>query len=86
MYPSGVSKWGAIADPESHTHLSLDNVVTMSLYMADTMDILTSACLHVSHSVNGQKSRTLSAIESEVPTFAAAITAVNPQRTRPVNM
>ena len=84
--PISVSISVAISDPESNAHLSFVNVVAVPLNMADTMEILTSACLHVSYSVNGQRSRTLSAIESEVPTFAAAITAVNPQRTRPVNM
>ena len=50
------------------------------------MEIFITACLHVDNSVNGQRSRTLSAIESEVPTFAAVIAAVNSQYTRPVNM
>ena len=76
----------AISDPESNAHLSFVNVVAVPLNMADTMEVLTFACLHVSYPVNGQRSRTLSAIESEVPTFAAAITAVNPQRTRPINL
>ena len=54
--------------------------------MADAKEIFISACLHIDHSVNGQRSRTFSAIESEVPTFAAAIAFVNSQCTRPVNM
>ena len=54
--------------------------------MTDAMEIFITACLHVDNSVNGQRRRTLSAIESEVPTFAAAIAAVNSQYTRPVNM
>ena len=45
-----------------------------------------NACLHVDHSVNGQRFRTFSTIESEVPTFAAVIAFVNSQCTRPVNM
>ena len=62
------------------------DVITVPLNMADAMEIFITACLHVDNSVNGQRSRTLSAIESEVPTFAAAIAAVNSQCTRPVNM
>ena len=50
------------------------------------MEIFITACPHVDDSVNRQRSRTLSTIESEVPTFAAAIAGVNSQYTRPVNM
>ena len=81
-----VSISGAIADPESHKHLSFGNVITVPLNMADAMEIFITACLHVDNSVNRQRSRTLSAIESEVPTFAAVIAVVNSQCTRPVNM
>ena len=35
------------------------------------MEIFATAVSHVDNSVNGQGTRTLSAIESEVPTFAA---------------
>ena len=41
---------------------------------------------HADNSVNGQGTRTLSAIESEVPTFAAVIAVANSQCTHPVNM
>ena len=81
-----VSKWGAVADPESHAHLSFVDVITVPLNMADAMEIFITACLHVDNSVNRQRSRTLSAIEGEVPTLAAGIAAVNSQYTRPVNM
>ena len=50
------------------------------------MKIFISTCPHVDNSVNGQRTRTLCSIESEVPTFAAGIAAVNSQGTRPVNM
>ena len=84
--PISVSKWSAVADPESHAHLSFVDVITVPLNMADAMEIFITACLHVDNSVNRQRSRTLSAIESEVPTFAAPIAGVNSQCTRPVNM
>ena len=81
-----VSIGSAVADPESHAYLSFVDVITVPLNMADAMEIFITACLHVDNSVNRQRSRTLSAIESEVPTFAAAIAVVNSQCTRPVNM
>ena len=84
--PISVSISGAIADPESHAHLSFVDVITVSLNMADAMEIFIATCTHVDNSVNGQRSRTFSAIESEVPTFAAPIAAVNSQCTSPVNM
>ena len=73
-----VSIWSAVADPESHANLSFMDVITVSLNMADAKEIFITARRHVDNSVNGQRSRTLSAIESEVPTFAAAIAAGNP--------
>ena len=84
--PISVSISGAISDPESHAHLSFMDVITAPLNMADAKEIFITACLHVDDSVNGQRSRTLSTIESEVPTFAAGIAGVNSQYTRPVNM
>ena len=62
------------------------DVITVPLNMADAMKIFITARRHVDNSVNGQRSRTLRAIESEVPTFAAVIAAMNSQCTRPVNM
>ena len=62
------------------------DVVTVSLNMADAMEILATVFSHADNSVDGQGTRTLSAIESEVPTFAAVIAVVNSQCTRPVNM
>ena len=62
------------------------DVITVPLNMADAMEIFITACRHVDNSVNRQRSRTLRAIESEVPTFAAVIAGVNSQYTRPVNM
>ena len=73
-----VSIWGAVADPESHAHLSFIDVITVPLNMADAMEIFITARLHVDNSVNRQRSRTLSAIEGEVPTLAATIAAGNP--------
>ena len=60
--------------------------MTVPLNMADAMEIFITARRHVDNSVNWQRSRTLNAIESEVPTFAAAVAALNSQYSRPVNM
>ena len=81
-----VSIWRAVADPESHAHFSFMDVITVPLNMADAKEIFITARRHVDNSVNRQRSRTLRAIESEVPTFAAVIAALNSQYTRPVNM
>ena len=83
--PISVPISGAISDRESHANLSVEYVITVSLNMADAMKIFISTCPHVDNSVNGQRTRTLCAIESEVPTFAAGIAVVNSQCTRPVN-
>ena len=50
------------------------------------MEIFATAVSHVDNFVNGQGIRTLSAIKSEVPTFAVVTVAVNSQCTSPVNM
>ena len=76
--PISVSISGAIADPESHAHLSFVDVITVPLNMTDAMEIFITARRHVDNSVNRQRSRTLRAIECEVPTFAAVIAAGNP--------
>ena len=76
--PISVSISGAISYPESHAHLSFMDVITVPLNMADAKEIFITACRHVDNSVNGQRSRTLRAIESKVPTFAAGIAAGNP--------
>ena len=81
-----VSIWSAVADAESDAHLSFVDIITVPLNMADAKEIFITACLHEDNSVNGQRSRTLSTNESEVPTFAAGIAGVNSQYTRPVNM
>ena len=72
-----VSISGAVADPESHAHISFVDIITVPLNMTDAMDITITACPHEDNAVNRQRSRTLSAIESEVPTFAAAIAVLN---------
>ena len=50
------------------------------------MGIFTTSLLHVHDAVNGQRNRTFSAVESEVPVLAAAVTAIDPKSTSPVHM
>jgi len=67
-----------IADPESHAHLSLVDVVTVPLNMADAVKILSVALPHVHNTVNRQGSGTFSTVEGEVPAFATARAPVDP--------
>ena len=75
-----------VTDPESHTHFPFVDAATVSLNMAVAMGIFTTSLLHVHDAVNGQRSRTFSAVESEVPALAAAVTAIDPKSTSPVHM
>ena len=71
----------AASDPECHAHLSLVNIVAVTLDMAVTMQILRGvlASLHVDCTFNRPRGSAFSAIESEIPAAAAAITVVDPE-------
>ena len=75
-----------ITNPESHSHLSFVDVVTVPLNMADSVKTLSVALPHVHYTVNGQGSWTLCAVESEVPAFATACTLVDSKGTSPGHM
>ena len=77
---------GTLSNPESHSHLSLVDVITMTLNMAVTMKIVVLASSHVERTVNGARRAALSAIECEIPTTTAVVTAINPEVTSKVNM
>ena len=76
----------AASNPESNSHLSLVNVITMTFNMAVTVKVVALAGLHVECTVNGARRAALGAIESEIPTATADITVVNPEVTSKVNM
>ena len=71
----------AAPNPESHAHLSFVNVVAVTLNMAVTMQILDGilASLHVKCTFNRSRDYAFSAIESEIPAAATAVTVVDPE-------
>ena len=77
---------GTLSNPESHSHLSFLDVITVTFNMAVTEKIVVHASSHVEGSVNGARRATLSAIEGEIPTSAAVVTVSNPEVTSKVNM
>ena len=76
----------ATTNPESHSHLSLVDVTTVTFNMAVTVKIVILAGLHIEHSVNGARRAALGAIEGEIPTATAVVTSINPEVTSEVNM
>ena len=76
----------AVSNPESHSHLSLVNVITVTFNVAVTVKIMVPACLHVECTVNRPRRAALGAIEGEIPAATALVTVVNPEVTSKVNM
>ena len=76
----------AASYPESHSHLSLVDVITVTFNMAVTVKIVVLAGLHVERTVNGARRAALGAIEGEIPTTTAVVTGMNPEVTSKVNM
>ena len=77
---------GTISDPESHAHLAFVDVIAVTLNIVDAVNILTLCLPHVHKTVNWQRGCTFSTVESEIPAFAATVTASNTKYTSPVNM
>jgi len=77
---------GTISDPESHAHLAFVDLVTVPLNIADAVNILNLCSFHVHKTVNRQGICTFNIVESKIPAFAAAITAVDSNNASPVNM
>ena len=71
----------AAPNPESHAHLSFVNVVAVTLNMAMTMQIVSGvfASFHVKCTFNRPRDSAFSAIESEIPAAATAVTVVDPE-------
>jgi len=76
----------ATTNPESHSHLSIVDVITVTFNMAVTMEIVVPASCHVERTVNGARRAALCAIEGEIPTTTAVVTLNNPEVTSKVNM
>jgi len=75
-----------LSNPESHSHLSLVDVITVTFNMAVTVKIVVLASVHVERTVNGARRAALGAIECEIPTTTTVVTSTNPQVTSKVNM
>ena len=76
----------ATSNPESHSHLSLVDVITVTFNMAVTVKIVALTSVHVERTVNGARRAALGAIEGEIPTTTADVTSINPEVTSKVNM
>ena len=74
------------SNPESHSHLSLVDVITVTFNMAVTVEIAALAGFHVERAINRARRGTLGAIEGEIPTTTAVVTSSNPEVTSKVNM
>ena len=64
----------ATSNPESHSHLSLVDVIAVTFNMAVTVKIVVFAVCHVERTANGARSAALSAIKGEIPTTTAVVT------------
>ena len=76
----------AASNPETHSHLSFVNVVTVTFNMAVTMKIVVLPSLHVKRAFDGARRAALGAIKGEIPTATAAVTSMNPEVTSKVDM
>ena len=76
----------ATSNPESHSHLSLVDVITVTFNMAVTKKIVVLSGSHVERTVNGARRAALSAIEGEIPTTTTLVTYSDPEVTSKVNM
>ena len=75
-----------LSNPESHSHLSLVDVITVTFNMAVTVKIVTPAGSHVEHTFNSTRRAALGAIELEIPTTTAVVTSTNSKVTSKVNV
>ena len=76
----------ATSNPESDSHLSLVDVITVTFNMAVTVKIVVLAGSHVERTVNGARRAALGAVEGEIPTITAIVTVMTSEVTSKVNM
>ena len=76
----------ATSNPESHLHLSLVDVITVTFNMAVIGKVLVLAASHGKRTINGARRAALGAIECEIPTTTAVVTDCNPEVPSKVNM
>ena len=75
-----------LSNPESHSYLSLVNVITVTFNVAVTMKIVVPASSHVERAFNRPRRAALGAIEGEIPAATAVVTTINPEVTSKVDM
>ena len=75
-----------LSNPESHSHLSLVNVITMTFNVAVTVKTVLPFMPHVECTVNRPRRAALGAIELEIPAATAVVTVGNPEVTSKVDM
>jgi len=77
---------GTLSNPESHSHLSLVNVITVTFNVAVTVKIVAPSGCHVECTVNRPRRAAHCAIEGEIPAATAVVTVMNPEVASKVNM
>ena len=85
----GISKLFSVtlSNPESHSHLSSLDVVTMTFNVAVTVETSISVPpVHVNCTLNRSRRAALSAIEGQIPATGAVVTSPYPEVTCIVDM
>ena len=77
---------GTLFTPESYSHLSLVDVITVTFNMAVTKKIAVPASLHVDRTFNGARRAAPSAIKDEIRTIRAAVAPINLESTSKSNV
>ena len=77
---------GTLSNPESHSYLSLVNVITVTFNVAVTVKIVLLASPHVECTINRPRRAALGAIELEIPAATAVVTGINPEVSSKVDM
>ena len=75
-----------LSNPESHSHLSLVNVITVTFNVAVTVKTVLPSMPHVECTVNRPRRAALGVIELKIPAATAVVTALDPEVTSKVDM
>ena len=69
----------ATSNPEFHSHLSLVDVITVTIDVAVMMKVVILADSHVESTATEARRVVLGAIEGEIPTTTTVVTVSNPE-------
>ena len=86
VYASALFSLAHFQNPESHSHFSLVNVITVTFNVAVTVEIVVPASPHVECTLNRPGRAALGAIELEIPAATAVVTGINSEVTSKVDM